>query len=254
MQLKNDVEKLVNGYFEWLKTGTVIDAIDDMAVVTTPHMDRHNDFLQVVIQRTPNGFALSDDGYILADLAASGCAINSPKRKAILSETLNGFGVINDHDTLVVHASETDFSKKKHALVQAMLTVNDMFYMSSRHVSSLFYEDVCAWLRVSNIPSVQNIQIAGKSGYTHKFDFVIPMSRTAPERVLKTINNPTRQTALQCTSMWGDVQPNRPESKAFALLDDVDTVGADVINALKQYEVEPLLWSDRDNFSERLAA
>ena len=54
--------------------------------------------------------------------------------------------------------------------------------------------------------------------------------------------------------MWGDVQPNRPESKAFALLNDVDTVGADVINAPKQYEVEPLLWSDRDNFSERLAA
>jgi hypothetical protein len=76
----------------------------------------------------------------------------------------------------------------------------------------------------------------------------------APERVLKTINNPTRQAALQCTSMWGDVQPNRPESKAFALLSDVDTVGADVVNALKQYEIEPLLWSDRDNFSERLAA
>lgn len=76
MQLKNDVERLVNGYFEWLKAGTAIDAIDDMAVVTTPYIDRHNDFLQVVIQRTPNGFALSDDGYILADLAASGCAIN----------------------------------------------------------------------------------------------------------------------------------------------------------------------------------
>jgi hypothetical protein len=41
-----------------------------------------------------------------------------------------------------VHASPDNFPSRKHSLVQAMLAVNDMFYLAVPMVTSLFYEDV----------------------------------------------------------------------------------------------------------------
>ena len=255
MELKAEVETLLDGYFRWLKAGTKIDEAGGLVALTTPHLDRHNDFLQLVVKRTNDGYALSDDGYILADLEAGGCLINSPKRKAMLEETLNGFGVRAEHNELVVHASEKDFPLKKHSLVQAMLAVNDMFYVASPHVRSFFLEDVQSWLGANDVRYVRDSQFAGKSGYAHKFDFVIPSFRDAPERVLKTINNPNKQTALNFIAAWQDVQPGRRSSKAYAVLNNAEkALSAGVIDALHNYGITPLPWSDRAQFAGDLAA
>ena len=47
-------------------------------------------------------------------------------------------------------ASENNFSLRKHSLIQAMLAVNDLFYLASPIITSLFREDVEAWLNSSN--------------------------------------------------------------------------------------------------------
>ena len=81
----------------------------------------------------PNGstavFVLTDDGYILDDLEQSGCKIDSPKRQALFKTTLNGFGIQMNEKALEVHASADNFPLRKHNLVQAMLAVNDLFYL-----------------------------------------------------------------------------------------------------------------------------
>lgn len=94
---------------------------------------------------------LSDDGYVLQDLELSGCKIDSAKRQGLLKMTLNGFGVQVNNQTLEVHASPDNFALRKHNLVQAMLAVNDLFYLASPVVASLFYEDVVSWLDLSDI-------------------------------------------------------------------------------------------------------
>jgi hypothetical protein len=58
--------------------------------------------------------------------------------------TLNGFGVKLVDGVMEVRASKDDFPMRKHNLVQAMLAVNDLFYLASPIVSSLFLEDVVA--------------------------------------------------------------------------------------------------------------
>ena len=255
MELRAEVETLLEGYYKWLKSSTKIDNIDGHVAITTPHLDRHNDFMQMVVSHSDDGFLLSDDGYILADLEASGCLINSPKRMAMLEETLNGFGIRKVHNELVVYASKGDFALKKHSLLQAMLAVNDMFYVSSSHVRSFFLEDVKNWLVESNVRFVRDSKFTGKSGYDHKFDFVIPSSNDAPERLLKTINNPNKQTALQSIAAWEDVRLARLEAKAYAVLNDEERVqSSGVIEALHNYDITPLTWSARDEFKQELAA
>lgn len=255
MELKAEVEGLLDGYYKWLKKSTKLELVDDVVAITTPHLDRHNDFMQLVVKRTDTGYTLSDDGYVLADLEASGCLINSPKRVAMLEEMLNGFGIKKQYDEFFVYASERDFALKKHSLLQAMLAVNDMFYVASPHVRSFFMEDVQSWLRENSVRYVENSKFAGKSGYDHKFDFVIPSFGDAPERLLKTINNPNKQTAMQFIMAWEDVKPARLSAKAFAVLNNEEkNISSSVRDALHNYSITPLAWSQRGEFSEELAA
>ena len=98
--------------------------------ITTPYLDRHNDYLQIYVKKTNGGFLLTDDGYIIDDLKQSGCKLDSYKRQELLQMTLNGFGVKKDGNELQVHTSAESFASCKHNLLQAMLAVNDMFYLA----------------------------------------------------------------------------------------------------------------------------
>ena len=263
MTLVQEVDVLINNYLKWLKDNTLIKSMgNDATVITTPHIDRHNDFLEIVVSRTDNGgYRLSDDGWIIADLEASGCLFNTLKRTALLRETLAGFGIEAKKDEIMTLASAKNFAQKKHNLVQAMLAVNDLFYTASPHVKSLFLEDVQNWLKKNGIRFTPNIKFTGKSGYDHKFDCVIPSSTETPERILKTINNPTRQTALNVISSWEDVKEERgEESQAYVILnnrvsaDENKEIPHDVTEALANYGMNSVPWSKRDNFVKALAA
>ena len=140
-----DIQNLLDAYHDWLKDMTVWHQMDKWVEITTPYLDRHNDYLQIYVKKKTDGeFLLTDDGYILEDLKQSGCVLDSHKRQELLQMTLNGFGVKKDGDALQVHASAESFASCKHNLVQAMLAVNDMFYLTVPVIANLFY---CARMR-----------------------------------------------------------------------------------------------------------
>lgn len=170
--------------------------------------------------------------------------------------SLNGFGVQLDGKALQVHASPDNFGLRKHNLLQAMLAVNDMFYLAVPMVASLFYEDVVAWLEISDIRYTPKVKFTGKTGYDHLFDFVIPKSRQQPERIVQTINRPNRETAQAVAFSWVDTKEVRSaDSRAYALLNDAEQpLSSAVIDALERYEVRPVAWSARASLREELAA
>ena len=251
-----DIQALLDQYSIWLRDRTKLREIGDCIEITTPYLDRHNDYLQIYAKRADGGFVLTDDGYILDDLELSGCKIDRPKRKAMFRTTLNGFGVQSNGRALEVKASPGNFPLRKHNLVQAMLAVNDLFYLASPTVASLFHEDVTAWLDLSCIRYTPSVKFTGKSGYDHRFDFVIPKSRVQPERVLRTINRPSRDTAQTTAFSWIDTREVRsPDSRAYAILNDSEqTVSENVLDAMQNYGVRPVPWSGRDEVREELAA
>jgi len=251
-----EVQQLLDQYLAWLKDKTQLRQVNDWVEITTPYLDRHNDYIQIYAKRKPDGYLLTDDGYTINDLEQSGCKLNSPKRQDLLKITLNGFGVKIHNGALQVHASLDNFALRKHNLVQAILAVNDMFYLAVPMVTSLFYEDVVSWLDFYDIRYTPKVKFTGKSGYDHLFDFVIPKSRRQPERILQTINRPNRDTAQAVAFSWIDTKEVRPpESKAYAFLNDSQqTVSLAVLDALRNYEVTPVLWTKRDEIKNELAA
>ena len=161
---------MLDQYAIWLRNKTHLREVKDYIEITTPYLDRHNDFLQIYAKRVNGSFILTDDGYILDDLEMSGCKIDSSKRKAKFAEVLNGFGVQSNGKVLEVEASAENFPLQKHNLVQAMLAVNDLYFLASPKVPSLFHENVMFWLDRSEVFYTRNVKLTGKSGFAHRFD------------------------------------------------------------------------------------
>jgi Domain of unknown function DUF1829/Domain of unknown function DUF1828 len=250
-----DCTKLVAAYLDWLKAKITTADIDGICEITTPFLDRHNDRLQIYVRKEGHGLRLSDDGYIIGDLETSGCALDTPQRRQLLKTILNGFGVQEQDGELFIEASPEAFPKKKHALLQAMMTVNDMFMTSKHRVASLFIEDVQHFLEEHEARFTPSVDFVGKSGYSHKFDFVIPHSKEMPERLLRAINHPSRESATSLLFAWTDMKEVRPaNSNVYAILNDEKDLSPDVLNAFEHYDVKTILWSQRKEFIQELVA
>ena len=251
-----DVKAQMDRYWAWLRDETAIRELGEWVEITTPYLDHHNDCLQIYARRAEGGFLLTDDGCVLDDLEQSGCKIDGGRRQALFRSTLNGFGVQVNGNALEVQASADDFALRKHNLVQAMLAVNDLFHLAAPTVASLFHEDVVAWLDEAAIRYTPNVKFTGKTGYDHRFDFVIPKSRQQPERVLRTINRPSRDNAQATVFSWIDTREVRsPQSLAYAILNDVEQpISAAVLSAFRNYDVKPVPWSNRGAARKELAA
>ncbi|MFZ5814446.1 MAG: DUF1829 domain-containing protein [Bacillota bacterium] len=248
--------QLIDSYLAWLKAKLSVKDLGGTLEITTPFLDRHNDRLQIYVKEQGADLVLTDGGYILSDLSISGVDIQSDRRRRILTSILNGFGVQLEGEALVVKAKASSFPQQKHALLQAMLSVNDMFMTARSTVVSLFLEEVQEFLRENEIRHVASVHLPGKSGFSHRFSFVIPASRRSPERVVEPINIPDRNRIEPLLFSWSDTRETRqPDTVLYALLNDTERrVSPAVLSALEEYEVKPLLWSRRAEHVEELAS
>ena len=46
-----EIDRLLNDYIAWLKDKTVLRQIDNWVEITTPYLDRHNDYIQIYAQK-----------------------------------------------------------------------------------------------------------------------------------------------------------------------------------------------------------
>ncbi len=140
MTVAAEIEKLLNDYRVWLKDKTTLRELDSEWVeITTPYLDRHNDALQIYARQQNDGYLLTDDSSTIHDLESSGCTLNTEKRLDLLRMTLNGFGVKLNREALEIQASAESFPLRKHNLIQAMLAVNDLFFILPSQWSKAFF-------------------------------------------------------------------------------------------------------------------
>jgi hypothetical protein len=128
-----------------------------------------------------------------------------------------------------------------------------MFVMAEEHVRSLFKEDVAQFLEANRIPAFSDFKLTGKSGFDHTFDFGLPRSAGKPQRVVRAINSLDKVNSMQFAFAVGDVRALRSDKiGAVAIINDTSRLPSDEsIGALRAYEIDPLLWSQR---SQHLAA
>ena len=251
-----EIQKDIDNYYKWLKDRTILKEINDWVEITTPFLDRHNDFIQIYTKKDGDNYILSDDSYTINDLESCGLDINSSeKRRKILNVILNSYGItLNENKELIVKTTRKEFTRGKHSLIQAILSIDDLFFLADPYIKSIFMEDVKDWLKENKVRFTPQINFPGKTGYVHRFDFIIPGFDEVPERILKAINKPNDKNNIESLIMaWLDIKELRDEidyqkSSLLAVLNDnEEPVKNSSLKALQAYSIVPLKWKERNN-------
>lgn len=249
---------LVESYINWIRETTSAELLDeDVIELTTPFVDRHNDHLQIYAeQKDADVFLLTDDGYIIAELKSSGVERRGRRRAVLLEQLLSGYGVTLKESELQVLATREDLGARLHNLVQAMLSVDDMFMLSNTTVGDIFMEDVTKFFDTHRVRYTARAKFAGKSGLDHLVDFVIPRSHDAPERIVQVVNSPRRDRIENMLFAINDIRETRaPDTAYYALLNDTKrAIPGEVRSAFREYSVEARPWSQREEIVDSLAA
>lgn len=241
-------------YLRWLKENIIGKQIGDFYEITTPFLDRHNDCIQIYAKEENGEVLITDDGYTVDDLISSGCDLTD-KRKKLIERIVRGYGVqISKNRELFVNASIDEFAIKKHALIQAILSVNDL-YMTTKSSVSFFYDEVAKFLDDHDSRYSPNIDITGDTGFVHKFDFLIPGSKNIPEIFMKAINNPTPENSKSIIFQWEDTKKvRRQNTEMIVLLNDANKkISSSIMSGYKKYGILPVPWKNRDTIIQKIA-
>ena len=246
-------------YINWLNSIVDQEKINDTTFrFSLPFLDRHNDLIEIYLIEKENGYELTDDGSTLRDLKVSGFDLNSSEnRKKIFQRIINSHGVsIDSNEALHVDCDRAELPIKKHLLAQCIQKVDDLFVLSRSSIRSIFIEDVQAYLDDKEIRYISDVSFTGKSKLNTNYDFVIPKSKDAPERMIKVVNNLTMDYAKSIMFGWNDIYGTRSfDSHLYTFIQDSEkSVSKEALNAFSEYEIIPVLWSNRDNYIEALAA
>ena len=251
-----DPIKVKEKYIKWLEQEISVNNIGEYLEITSPFLDRYNDYLQVYAKlETDDEIILTDDAYIINNLQMSGVDINSSKRKQVLESFLNKYNVKLEEDALVTKSGIEDFPQKILFLMQAMLNIDDMFMLSQNKVASIFLEDVKEFLDSRDIFYSKDVSFVGKSGFIYSYEYLLQRTKEKPERLCKVINNPNKQNFQNTIFMWNDTKETRGnDSQLIVFLNDENKMDASILEGFKNYYVDVILWSEREKHVNMLRA
>ncbi len=250
-----DIHRLLSSYYEYLNGGFEVNTIDPKChEIITPFLDRHNDNISFYVDFTGDDVVkLSDGGETIQDLKMSGFEFNGQKRNKRLETTLNGFGIFKDNDELFVTATPSDFAKKQHNIIQALISVNDMF-APGKVGGGFFYDEVENFFNSIDARYAPNISIEGRSHLSHKFEFLISRSKKEPERLIKLLNNPKKDNLKATLFNFTDLNDDRNLSDKIIIFNDSDGENQDIALATRELNIKLLKWSSIKDYSGYLAA
>ena len=249
------MKELIDSYIAWLKEKIDCRQINGHYEITTPFLNHLNDHIQFYLKRDErNRILMTDDGETIGNLELAGLDVSTPARKRELDSILNGFGVAIKGRELVTTATPETFPKRKHNFLQALMAVDDLYVIASPRVESYFLEDVTNFLIQNKIRFSRDIILQGKSSFQHKFDFLIPGSQKASERIIKAVSSPRKQNIIAYLFSFEDTKLAR-NNEGIMILNDVEKeIAPDVSEAIDQYGILDFPWTKREELKERLAA
>ena len=119
--MSEETAGLLDHYFDFLKKEITCQYLEGVGIyeITTPFLDRHNDYIQIYVYPNEQGFRLTDEGYTVDDLHMSWLVWDETRQDS-LHKIAQGFGVMLVDDRLETTSSKDNFGLEMHSLLQAM--------------------------------------------------------------------------------------------------------------------------------------
>lgn len=247
-----------DNYIKWLKENTFEDKISSNTYrMTFPFLDINNTMTEIYIIEKKGKYIITDNGYTFSELELIGFDFKSKRREKILSNILNNYTVALDKDNnMYIECTRETLALKKHLLIQCMIKISDLSHLSTHNIKTLFNEEVEKFLFDNDIRFNKDIAFNGKSKLQSNYDFCIGRSKRAPERIVKLINSIDATQVKSVIFSWEDIRENRdPDTKLITIINDTSKkVSQDNINAFNEYDINTMLWSEREKHVPELAA
>ena len=243
-----DIQKMIDDYTAWLRKEITTADFGEYIELTTPYLDRFNDYLQIYAKQDPNGtITLTDDGYIIGSLISSGMTFRSNSNNyKMLNKIAAKFDVNLIGEEIVVTATAHTFPQKKHMMIQAMLAIDDLFDVSSDTVKNLFIEYIETYLNANEIYYSKDFSLLGKSGTVYTYDFHIQRTKEKPERFCRGFNKLNISKRDLTLFNWMDTQEKRGDlSELIVIYNDENSVSDDVLTGFYNYGIKTLPFSQR---------
>jgi hypothetical protein len=243
-----DIQKMIDDYTNWLKSEITVARFGEYYELTTPYLDRFNDYFQIYVKQELGGsMTITDDGYVINNLISSGMKFKSgTKRKIMLDRIIKNFSLRLDGNAIVATATASNFPQKKHQMVQAMLYIDDMFELSSENVKDFFIEDIETFFNSNDIFFTLDFSLLGKTGSIYTYDFHFQRTRNQSERFCRALNKVNESNRNMTIFNWIDTQEKRNhEGELIAILNDENLIDAAHIDALESYDIKSVLFSKR---------
>lgn len=242
-------EDFVEIYSNWLKKNTFQEKVGtDIWKITTPFLDRHNDFIQIYIKKIgKDRYCLTDDSYVVSDLKASGFEFTTPKRIDLFNSIVRGYGVKYDEEKqeLSAEVDLDEIGQRKNDFLQCLFEVSDMFDLVID--MSPFSQIVKKYFDENEVRYSENQRVRGEH-YEVRFDFgvVVIKDHLRIQNYITTVNNAGYRAKIE-SILWSFTEIRRVENYQGLLLfnDEVAELPNRYNKPLEELKVEPISWSER---------
>ena len=249
-----NIQQYINDYANWIKTEITYTQIGEYIEINTPFLNTDNDYLQFYIKQEGEELFFTDDGFFLNDLEASGLNLKG-KRREQLNFILNQYGVHLIGKEIVMKAPANCFPERKHLYTQCLIRVSDLYMLNRPSIKTFFTEDIMEFFEQNEIYCVEGASYTGKSGLSHKYDFTLQRSKDKPERFCLAINKPSTEIAGNAIFAWEDTKSARKtNSKLIVFLNDRNKTDKQIDEALSNYDISSIRWSERNKHLHLLSA
>ena len=254
----DDSKPILTDYYDWLRSNSFEHKVqNNISRLSLPFLNVNNDYLEIYVVEQADGlFKLTDDGLVCSDLLSFGVAFDKTQ-EMILQNLLASYGMsMSDNKEIYTITDKDNLLFRKHLFVQCLMKVSDMFMLKRpSKKQSVFSEEITLFLDEHDVRYTPAVQFTGQSKLVNTFDFSIPKSKQAPERIVTAVNNLDLGKIRGIIFSWEDTKQNRANSRLFTIINNVEKNVSDThLRALREYQIEPILWSDKETYLPELTA
>ena len=243
-----DIRKMIDDYAAWLRTEITTATFGEYEELTTPYLDRFNDYLQIYVKKNDDGtISMTDDGYVIGSLITSGMTFKKgSNRHKMLNRIAVNYGVSITNEDITTVATAHNFPQKKHMMIQAMLAIDDLYIASPESVKDFFLEDIETYFASNDIICTKDFSLIGKTGTIYTYDFHFQRTRNRGERFCKGFNKLNLSKRDLTLFNWIDTQDKRGESgELIVLYNDTSSVSDEIITGFTNWGVKTVPFSHR---------